>query len=714
MARPLVPLVAATVIGLALAVPVAAQSTMFPQSVASGDPRPDSVILWTRLADPDLPDALVVEVATDSQFADVVFTQQLEAEAQYDHCVKVRVDGLTPYTTYYYRFVYGSGAAMEVSPVGRTRTAPAPDSGVPIRFAVVYCQDYIGRFYNAYLKMLLDHDEDVDFVVFLGDYVYETTGNPLDQYPASDRRVEFEDTEGAITLGAPEAPYYAAASLDNYRTLYRTYRGDPVLQQVHERWPMIVIWDDHEFSDDSHGATATYFDGRTDEYDQERRRNAEQAFFEWVPIEVGLGDDGTLAIDDGTLYPTSRIYRDFQFGSLLHLVMTDYRTYRPDHLIPEDAFPGSVMLDEDTLEQVLGEATWQALRQSFDPYVNLEMLGLNILTQTATVIASQAYQMENPALGTSAALALARSRVRGNVSATYLNALFASAGLPAPFNAQAMQLMPRGLSYLYLGKTSLYSAGGSRYMVLNDTYNVLAGALYVATAGLAEDALGGQQQAWLNSVLGSSSSTWKVLASSVSMAPMVLDFTNPLIAAQLPPEFPDQLRTRLKLNVDGWDGFPHMRQELLQTLAAFGNSVVISGDIHATFVSDHGDGVFEFTGPAISSATFGSMVAGFVAADPILGDIEGLDVLIDQLAALLQLSATDDEMVSPSDIVYTTTDRHGYLIVDVTADALTATLQEYPESHTFTSYYDDPDALQDLFEATVFTVQDGQLVPGEP
>jgi len=219
----------------------------FPQSVASGDPRPDSVVLWTRIDNPDIPDAIQVEVATDEAFTNVVFTRQLTASADNDWCLKVLVEGLEAYTTYYYRFVYGTGAVMEYSTVGRTKTAPTPEMAVPVRFAVAYGQDYIGRYYNTYLKLLVDHDEDIDFVVHLGDYIYETTGDPAFQDPTDERKIEFDDIDGAIPLGSEDDRYYAAASLSNYRDLYRTYRSDPMLQQVHERWPMIVIWDDHEY-----------------------------------------------------------------------------------------------------------------------------------------------------------------------------------------------------------------------------------------------------------------------------------------------------------------------------------------------------------------------------------------------------------------------------------------------------------------------------------
>ncbi len=684
----------------------------FPYSVASGDPRPDSVILWTKVQDPDMPDAVQVEVATDENFSDIVFTRSLTAEAAYDYVVKLRVEGLMPYTTYYYRFIYGSGALMEYSNVGRTRTAPDPTDPKPVRFAVVYCQDYVGRYYNVFAKMLKDHDEDIDFVVHLGDYIYETTGDPSFQNSSSDREIVFSDEAGAIALGDGTEPYFGASSLSNYREIYATYRTDEVFQQVHERWPMITIWDDHEFSDDSWGATATYFDGRKDEYDEDRKRNSEQAFFEWAPIDVGINADGVFELDASMLYPNSKIYRDFHFGSLLHLVMTDYRNYRPDHIVPEDAFPGTIVLDRATLEGAMGTEMYEAMAENFDPYINLDAFAsLPIFRQTLVMIAAQAYLMENPELGFVGAVREAESHLHGNISATIINALFASAGLPQPLPESFLAMLPRGISYLYVGKQSMYGSTGSRYLVMNDSYNLLAAILAQATAGAAQDAYGGQQMAWLQGVVTQSPATWTLLGSSTSMAPMVIDFTNPLLAAMLPPEFPDQLRTRLKLNVDQWDGFPEMRAGLLDMLKVPENGVVISGDIHATFVTDHGDGVFEFTGPAVSSGTFGSMVANVVASNPLLGNIEGIEQLIDFLPSLLQLSASDDVMVSTSDIAYANTSSHGFMIMDATNIALNVTLMEVPEAESFVNHYEEPEVLDAIFTESGWRVQHGLLQP---
>ena len=699
-------------VGGAGALPATAEG-LFPASVASGDPRPDSVILWTRVVEPAMPDALLVEVATEMDFADVVFSQALTVSADNGWCVKVRATGLQPYTTYYYRFVYGSGAAMEISPVGRTKTTPTPEMDVPVRFAVVYCQDYIGRYYNAYAKLLNDHDEDIDFVVHLGDIIYETTGDPSFQDPSSERNIEFSDTDVAISLGNPDDPYFAAAGLSNYREIYETYRSDPVYRQVHERWPMIVTWDDHEFSNDAWGATSTYFNGRVDEFSEERKRNAERAFFEWVPTEVGVGSDGTINIDDSVLWPNANIHRDFPYGSNLHLVLTDSRTYRPDHLVPEDAFPGTIAVDEPTLRTVLGDPFVDVIRESLDAYVDMGVLGLMlpILRQTTASIAAQAYMAENPALGFVDAIRLAESHLKGNVSTTYVNALYAAAGLNPPFSPEIQAVLPRGVSFMFMGKTAMYSSSGSRNILFWDPFNLYAGALWATMGSAVQNLLGDQQMAWLAGVLTQSPATWKVVGNSIMMTPLLVDFTHPQIAPLLPPEFPDTFKTRMLLTADQWDGFPQNRLELFGLMGMAPGTVVISGDIHATFVTDHGDGLYEFTGPAISSGTFGDLVERAVLGHPILGQLPGIEDLLAMLPQLLQAS-TMDSPVTDSTILYDQTTNHGFMVMDVTDETLTATLQEIDQSEVFTNYYDDPSTLDGLFTTTVFTIEDGVLRPG--
>ena len=262
----------------------------FPQSLMSGDPTATSVILWTRFFDAGFADAdvaLKLHVAVDESFETLVELDgegalDVSAEASSDHCVKVAVRGLNPATTYYYRFSVDLEGQTYVTRTGRTKTAPAPDADVKVRFAYVSCQDYNGRYYNPYVRLA---EADVDFIVHLGDYVYETTGNPEFQNTEG-RRVEFTNEADAIVFHeGEESEYHAAKSLSNYRDLYKIYRSDEAIQRVHELFPMICIWDDHEFSNDAYGATATYFDDTVDETDVPRKKAANQAYYEYMPID---------------------------------------------------------------------------------------------------------------------------------------------------------------------------------------------------------------------------------------------------------------------------------------------------------------------------------------------------------------------------------------------------------------------------------------------
>jgi alkaline phosphatase D len=324
----------------------------FPQSVASGDPRPDAVVLWTRAVDPDHPGddvTATLEVATDGGFSQIVARSEgLTASAAHDHVIKVKVIGLSARTTYHYRFRSSRAGQDVFSPVGRTRTAPMPEDLVTIKLAFASCQDFVGRYYNSW-QALLDRNDDLDFVIFLGDYIYEYAGGP------SGRRVAFSDGTGGV-----------ATTLGQYRDIYRTFRSDPILQQVHERYPFVLIWDDHEFSNDCWGAHANYTDGAASEDEPDRRRASEQAFFEYLPIDVpgAPADGGAYDLGAAPLYPDARIYRELTFGACLRLLLTDYRSYRPDHLVPEDAYPATVWLDPAGLDALVAAGKAPAALQA--------------------------------------------------------------------------------------------------------------------------------------------------------------------------------------------------------------------------------------------------------------------------------------------------------------------------------------------------------------
>jgi hypothetical protein len=258
----------------------------FPQGVASGDPAPDSVLLWTRV---EATGAVGVrwEVASDEGFADVVASGETTTDGDRDHTVRVEVGGLSPGTHYWYRFF----AEQVASPVGRTRTAPAPDADVPVRIALASCQDFGGRWFHAWRAALA---YDVDLVLFIGDYIYETIGH-LGVEPPADRRVELPD---GLALDDPLKGTLGAETLEDYRALYRQYRSDPDLRAIHASVPFVTIWDDHEFANDCWQDHATDFDDRRgDEQSTARRRAATQAWYEHHPIRrpfdaaAGFPDD---------------------------------------------------------------------------------------------------------------------------------------------------------------------------------------------------------------------------------------------------------------------------------------------------------------------------------------------------------------------------------------------------------------------------------------
>ncbi|HHH11489.1 MAG TPA: alkaline phosphatase [Sorangium sp.] len=302
------------------------QARMFPQGVASGDPKPSSVVLWTRVEAAGAAAVTVdFEVASDDSFNTIVVSGQSDATADSDHTIRLLVTGLNPYTHYYYRFTATDAQGLTVQGViGRTKTAPSEEQDVAVRFAYASCQDFNGRYYHAWEALAAE--PDIDFVLFLGDYVYETEGNPTFQDPTAERHITVPD---GLTLGSGKNTFNAAVTLADYRSLYKQYRSDKHLQRVHQMFPFVLIWDDHEFANDCWQDHSTDFDeAKGDEKSPDRRRAATQAWFEYQPADVDYNPDAGFPND-------IRVYRSLRFGKHVHIVLTDQRYYRDDHLIPE-------------------------------------------------------------------------------------------------------------------------------------------------------------------------------------------------------------------------------------------------------------------------------------------------------------------------------------------------------------------------------------------
>ncbi|MCW9015605.1 MAG: alkaline phosphatase D family protein, partial [Kangiellaceae bacterium] len=523
-------------------------------------------------------------------------------------------------------------------------------------------------------------DEDLDFIVHLGDYVYETTGDPSFQSANGERLVSFRDESGAIQIGEGENSYFSASSLDNYRQLYQTVRSDEVLQQIHERFPMIAIWDDHEFSDDSHGATSTITSGREPELNTQRKQNAEQAYFEFMPIDTLSQGTSPLFVLPGQLYPNTKIYRDFTFGRNLHLVMTDFRTYRPDHLIPEDGFPGTVVMSRFELTTALAAigVPYEAVAENFTAYLNIDSETFSAYKPALTGTLTQAYMGEG--LSEESAGAKANEAISGNLAADAINGLLAqyNAAVPAEMQLpliteQVIDTLDRGVAYMTMGKTQLFSSLGSRYFVVKDVYDLYAGYRY-ALFGSTQDAYGAAQENWYQQTLLSSQARWKVVGSSVSHTSLILDLTNPALGVPAP------FNQKFYLNLDHWDGFGGKRDELIQqTLSNVPGSVLLAGDIHASFVSDHGQGTYEFTNTSVSSGVFRDLLAATAANDPLLSSIPGITQLIQSADILLQSA-------NPS-IAYANTNVNGVAVVTASSDSMTVNMYEADKESTFQSAY---------------------------
>ncbi len=668
----------------------------FPQSIASGDPRPESVILWTRVHDPaNTGDALVrLQVAQDPAFEKPLVDTEFKALSSADHTLKVRVTDLQAGRHYHFRFIYLQSPELGlISRVGRTRTAPAEDADVAVTFAQVSCQGYSGRYFNTYLKLL---QADPDFFIHLGDYIYETTGDSSIQNTEDGRQMRFSDRAGALPVQQGARTFLAARALDNYRELYRTCRTDPVLQRVHERIPMIAIWDDHEFSDDCWQDSGNYSFGRNDEHDLERRRNAEQAFFEYMPVDPLGGAQQRVDLDrDSQTHPNARIWRDFRFGRHLHLLMTDYRSHRPDHLIAEDAFPGTVVVAQEDVQALLREAelNGEAMAPILSPYIDVDATEYAPLKSALTGIVTQAYMREG--LNAQQAGRLATQAVAGPLSTTVVNALIDAFNAAVPAAMQWQRLSPeviaqapQGIAHFTLGKIGLFSELGARLFVVKDTYDLYARSR-CRRAPACQNAFGQAQDAWLKATLKQSTARWKMLTSSVSFTSMVFDLTDPAMG------IPEPLNKRFYMNLDQWDGLPDQRREYVEHLFAETDGLVLlSGDIHAAFVTEHAHGTVEFTAPAISSRVLHQMISHAAQDSPL--DESLVQSFLDGLEDALKHAEPG--------IRYANTRAHGLLLHRVDAEAVHTSLHQLPAHWVRESLYEAGDTFNGALQTRRFRI----------
>lgn len=305
----------------------AATTEVFSHGVASGDPLHDRVILWTKLTPRSFGKSIDVawSIAADPKFQKVVRSGRATTDVTRDFTVKIDVAGLEAGLTYYYRFE----ALGTRSPIGRTKTLPVGDVA-SLRFAVASCANYPYGYFNAYARIAERHD--LDFVLHLGDYIYEYE---LNYY-----------SNPALTGLRDAVPANEILSLTDYRLRHAQYKSDVDLQEAHRQHPFICVWDDHEFANDAYRDGAENHNPEKGDGDwRARKRNAIRAFHEYLPIRSRSFTD-------------EKIYRRFKFGTLADLIMLDTRIHGRDRQVDPksegEAIPYSDPVISDPKRSLLG------------------------------------------------------------------------------------------------------------------------------------------------------------------------------------------------------------------------------------------------------------------------------------------------------------------------------------------------------------------------
>jgi len=318
--------------------------------VASGDPLSDRVILWTHAKYQNKADSvpLTWQVATEIEFKNIVASGYAEATVDTSYTCKVDATGLAANQSYFYRFV----SDRHVSPIGRTKTLPV-GSVAQVKLAVLSCSNYPTGYFNVYSEVA---KSDVDVAIHLGDYIYE--------YAATGYA-----SENAAKLGRTSIPSTELLSLDDYRLRHAQYKSDADLKQFHASKPMIAVWDDHEIANDTYKDGAENHTTTTEGSFVARKAAAIQAYHEWMPIRTGSDKN--------------KIYRSFNFGSLMSLHMLDTRLIGRDQQIefadlltpskqaaamatltsPSRQLLGTEQLQWLTSQMATSTSTWQFLGQ---------------------------------------------------------------------------------------------------------------------------------------------------------------------------------------------------------------------------------------------------------------------------------------------------------------------------------------------------------------
>ena len=508
--------------------PVASSRNAFPQGVASGDPQPDAVLLWSRVEplEGEVNPEVVVQVARSPEFGNLVLEETLTASPDSDHTLRVLVRDLQPDTTYFYRFIAADGAT---SRLGRTWTAPPLDARRPVSIAFVSCQSWPPNEHGVYQRLIRDEriegtDRAVDLILHLGDYVYGLPADPEESFgPPS---LADSDAAGGPPGGAPGMgmagmgmggppgddeppdPEDFDLYLAEHRRIYKGYLQDSDLQEARATYPFVAVWDDHEFGND---VWQSYSAGRSN---PRKRTAATQAWFEFVP---------QILTDSLSVPGVDNEARDYEQPAAL------------DNAPMRDFDDGFLSMEPNNLAAINSQTCYRTVR--WGAYVDL------LLTD------NRSYR------GPSAHPGYSAQDVEGEQSAV---SVFTSFSL---FDGGLLHTLAEGRD----------ANGG------NPPETVVINGETVPNPRRDDPAvslLGNRQKQWFKNALAGSQATWKVWANAEPVMGFRFD------ADRVNPEAGSGF-----LWTDSWDGFPNEREEVMRFIRENGiaNVVSLSGDRHAHY-----------------------------------------------------------------------------------------------------------------------------------
>ncbi len=566
-------------------------SVSFHHGVASGDPLSDRVILWTR-ATPALDEAVTIqwEVAEDANFLNLVNTDSASVDASTDFTLKVDVMGLTPGQRYFYRFKHGD----TVSETGQTNTLPSTTD--KIKLAVFSCANYPAGYFHVYADAASRANE-LDAIIHLGDYIYEYD---IEGYP---------DAGSGETINRVHQPTHECIQLEDYRTRYAQYRSDADLQNLHAQLPFICVWDDHEIANDTYDNGAENHDEQTEGDFFQRRAAAIQAWYEWLPVRAPEVDADKI-----------KTYRQFDFGSLVSLMMLDTRVVgRNKQLDYADYMDVSGQFDIQTFSQDLVDSDRSILGEEQKNWVLENLIESKASGTTWQVLGQQVLM---------AKMLLPASIIMPDPQT----------GLPNPQNLVNYQTAANAYQELAEAVITTLTQNG----ILND---------YAAQIdGFASLSPTQQGIALTEAVKASNTALYgEIFAQLPEASQTALQTYGDLLNPSLNPSIP--------YNLDAWDGYAAEREILLQTAKAYqSNLIVLAGDTHnawcSRLIDQNGDlaGV-EFATSSVSSPgmeKYLSIPMGYEASTE-----SGIESLVE-------------------DLQYFNSSQRGYMVVTFTADAATA------------------------------------------